>query len=271
MFLSIYEARNAADRIAAALTIPLDTGETTPKGIPLDIAKYLGAVAVGYADWLDLERRVSTPRTLPAPSPETILANLADDAVALKVWDHPIAIEALLYSDAHIADRPAEWIDETLRLSHLAHEDITRLEAAEAVFDYIRLKSDPEIADMELTIKLALSLRMEIDREHLQLIEHATSNTAERLAIKDTLDLLVPSGWDGRARLALAARASRIAKHVESMDIRQLTEILVPSLKHIAKAGGGVSAGHILLRLIGLRPPRGNWRDPFEDQLPPRN
>lgn len=271
MFTTLEDADEAAARIAKALSMSVEIGEQLSRGISLDHARQLCAIGAGYSDWRDLELRIGTADAPQTPESAITISNLAVAAEKIGIWDHALLIEAQLHNDRHIASDPAHWVDQTLELSHLFHDDISRLEAAESIFDYIRLASDPDIDDVDISSRISLAIGMEIDRDHLRKLQNTLSDKEERKAFREILDQIPPRGEDDQARMALCARAGRIDNIVASMGAQELARILTVAARHIARAGGGVSANHTLVRQACLRPPRGNWRDRWQDQIePPR-
>lgn len=272
MYNDLEEADAAVVQMAASLSREVRDGEPVVRGIHRELARRLCALGAGYADWRDLEMRVGTTDAAPSPTPEESMRALAPALDEAKVWDHPLAVEALLQPLRTVASDPAAWLRQTLDLVHVVQEDVTRLEAAEAVFDYIRLASDPAIGDVELTKRISLRIGMEIDDTHLRQLDQELGHwkgEGGRLETRESLSRYAPSGDDDWTRMALCGRASRIDPLVHDMETADLAEVLAVVAHFIRDAGGAVSSGHMLARLAILRPARNTWRDDWRDQIDP--
>jgi hypothetical protein len=272
VYKTLEEADAAVERIARLMTYETPDMQIVVMGVDAKDSRRLCAIGAGYADWHDLEMRVGTAEAAPTPTPEESMNLLAPILIEERISDHPLAVEAQLSPTQAVIADPAGWMRQTLDLAHVVQEDIGRLEAAESMFDYVRLSSDPAIGDMELTKLISLKLGMDMDVEQLRRIDGEMLSWKGEGGRRQTMKELSrhqPRGDDDSTRMALCGRASRIDDLVENMGAAELAGVLATVARFVSAAGGAVSASHMLVRLAVLRPPRGTWRDAFRDMIDP--
>lgn len=272
MYLTLEDADDAVCKIASSLSMDVADGETVEQGIDTTLARKLCAIGAGYEEWRDLEMRVGTPDAVPRPTSRETIARLTPVLRETGVWDHPLAVEAMIHPLDSVVVDPEAWLHQTLELIHEVQTDVSRLEAAEAVFEYVRLASDPAIDDLTLTGLISLRLGMEVDMEHLRWL---ATDLAEyegetgRSGTRQWLARLSPCGDDDWTRMALCRRASRLESMIHDMEAAALADLLTVVARFVATAGGAVSSPHMLTRLAVLRPARNTWRHEWRDQINP--
>ncbi len=265
LYQSLEHAEAAAVRVSEGIRFDPHEGESLSPGIPIDIARYLAARGGGFDDWAALEAAYANNLAIAPVAPEQSVANLVGELEPLRIWDHPVGVEGFLHSDDAIRADPEKWIDECISLILLTSSQIGRYEAATSVFDYVRSEAPYDLDDIELTTHLAIAMGVDADKRHLMNIKEAMQRPEYRHAAH-VFDIMISFDFSLEAedsdfveihpdRMAICTRAGRLGFLVKSMGPRELSAVLKPCLKHIAAAGGGVTAGETLIRLCANRLP----------------